>query len=175
MQYLSLIYKIEDLEVFKISAATSSEPERPLIGKKTCVHLDQMYLVLTTFNNFDWDLFTCRLTKLSPTLGNRTLTNAESCSIFIKELSSSWVSLRRNFWKYLKRASKTYTNLYKRENRMLNQVISTLFLLQVCFAVISKRVSCLLRLSVRGIISRSNKKRHQHLILINTPLHYRNC
>lgn len=53
MQYLSLIYKIEDLEVFKISAATSREPERPLIGKKTCVHLDQMYLVLTTFNNFD--------------------------------------------------------------------------------------------------------------------------
>ena len=34
MQYLSLIYKIEDLEVFKISAATSREPERPLIGKK---------------------------------------------------------------------------------------------------------------------------------------------
>ena len=58
MQYLSLIYKIEDLEVFKISAATSREPERPPIGKKTfsnatCVHLDQMYLVLTTFNNFD--------------------------------------------------------------------------------------------------------------------------
>ena len=58
MQYSSLIYKIEDLEVFKISAATSREPERPLIGEKTfsndtCVHLDQMYLVLTTFNNFD--------------------------------------------------------------------------------------------------------------------------
>ena len=58
MQYSSLIYKIEDLEVFKISAATSREPERPLIGEKTfsnatCVHLDQMHLVLTTFNNFD--------------------------------------------------------------------------------------------------------------------------
>ena len=55
MQYLSLIYKIEDLEVFKISAATGREPERPLIGKKafsnaTCVHLDQIYLVLTTFD-----------------------------------------------------------------------------------------------------------------------------
>ena len=55
MQYLSLIYKIEDLEVFKISAATSREPERPLIGKKTfsnatCVHLDQIYLVLNTFD-----------------------------------------------------------------------------------------------------------------------------
>ena len=57
MQYLSLIYEIEDLEVFKISTATSRKPERPPIGKKTfsnatCVNLDQMYLVPTTFNNF---------------------------------------------------------------------------------------------------------------------------
>ena len=34
MQYLSLIYEIEDLEVFKISTATSRKPERPPIGKK---------------------------------------------------------------------------------------------------------------------------------------------
>ena len=49
------------------------------------------------------------------------------------------------------------------------------------FAVISKRVSCSLRL---GMQSQSlwtryhfekQQKRHQHLILINIPLHYRNC
>ena len=58
MPYLALIYNTETLEVFKISSVISRELRRPPMGKKQfssviCVHLDQMCLVLTNFNNFD--------------------------------------------------------------------------------------------------------------------------
>ena len=58
MPYLALLYNTETLEVFKISSVISRELRRPPMGKKQLsnvirVHLDHMYLVLTTFNNFD--------------------------------------------------------------------------------------------------------------------------